>query len=403
MGQAAGIRNVADARHLARRALPRVVFDYIDGGAEDEITMAENELAFREVVFKPRMAITTHQPRLDTVVVGTTISLPLLLAPCGLVELMHPGGASSVDRAARRAGTLSVLSTVAGVPPEALAGRPGPRWFQLYAADRDRSQELMTQAASSGFEGLVVTVDTPELGKRERDLRNHMSSMQLSPRSVALLGPQVAVKPVWALRMLRTSLQTLARTPAPGGAAPWTKPPEGDTPTPAESGSSSTAAPSQVAAKSLASPFTWDDIAWIRGAWTGPLLVKGVLSGDDASRAADAGADAVIVSNHGGRQLDGAPASLRVLPEVVSAAGGRVEVLVDGGVRRGSDIVKAVALGARAVLVGRPYLYALAGAGEAGVDRILELFRTDMARTMSLLGCTSVSELDRSWLQAPAC
>jgi L-lactate dehydrogenase (cytochrome) len=390
------IHNVADARRLARRSLPRVVFDYVDGAAEDELTMVENERAFQEVRFRPRMAVTTRQPTVDTTVVSTALSMPLFLAPAGLVGLLHPDGAAGVARAAKRAGIVSILSTVAGVAPEDLASHPGPRWFQLYAADRTAAEELMLRAAASGFDGLVVTVDTPELGKRERDIRNGMArSLQLDARSVVRLGPQVAVRPLWAIRMLRTSLDTMRRTQTPGGVA------RNDDTSSAPPRSSSIASPSEVAAAKLASPFTWEDIAWVRQHWSGPLLIKGVLSGDDANRAADAGADAVIVSNHGGRQLDGAPATLRVLPEVVSAAGDRIEILVDGGVRRGGDIVKAVALGARAVLIGRPYLYALAAAGEEGIDRLLEVFRVDMARTMALMGCHSVSELDRSWLQSP--
>ncbi len=383
MAVATRINNVSDARRLARRALPRAVFDYIDGGAEGEVTMEENERAFREVTFRPRMgtAVKVEPPALTTTVLGTPVSMPLLLAPCGLVKLMHPDGALGAARSARRAGTISVLSTVSGTPPEGLAGEPGSRWFQLYAADREIAGSLMRRAADSGFEGLVVTIDTPALGKRERDARHGISgSFELNLRSATRLAPQILVRPGWSLRMLRSSMKTLKRTPLPGGA------PEG-------------AVSSAGAVAMLASPFTWDDVAWIRERWNGPLVVKGVLSGEDASRSADAGADAVVVSNHGGRQLEGAPATMRVLPEIAEAVRGRVEVLLDGGVRRGGDVVKAICSGARAVLIGRPYLYTLAAGGEAGVDRILEIFRGDMARTLSLMGCHAVSELDPSWLQ----
>lgn len=383
MPVASRINNVLDARRLARRTLPRAVFDYIDGGAEGEVTMAENERAFRDVSFRPRMglAVTASDPVLETTVLGTPVSLPVLLAPCGLVKLMHPDGAIGAARAAKRAGTISVLSTVSGSPPEALSGEPGPRWFQLYAADRAIADGLIRRAVETGFEGLVITIDTPALGKRERDARHGISgSFQLNVRSATRLGPQILVRPGWSLRMLRSSMKTLKRAPLPGGA------PEG-------------AVSSAGAVAMLASPFTWDDVAWIRKRWDGPLIVKGVLSGEDASRSADAGADAVVVSNHGGRQLEGAPATLRVLPEVVDAVSGRIEVLLDGGVRRGGDVVKALATGARAVLVGRPYLYSLAAAGEAGVDRMLEIFKADMARTLSLMGCHAVSELDPSWLE----
>ena len=421
MSSTSRINNVADARRLARRTLPRAVFDYIDGGAEDEVTMAENERAFRDVTFRPRMATRADVPDLTTTVLGTEISLPLLLAPCGLAGLMHPDGALGAARAAKRAGTVSVLSTVAGTPPEGLAHEPGPRWFQLYAPDRRIAGALIRRAAASGFEALVVTVDTPALGKRERDARNGWagSSLKLDLRTAARLGPQVAVRPGWAIRMLGRTLTTLRQPSTPGRApdpddrsgvsdpAPTAQDAVAGTPAPAPMPSQdSTVAPTRAVASAgavamLASPFAWDDIAWMRERWTGSLLVKGVLSGDDAVRSADAGADAVIVSNHGGRQLEGAPASLRVLPEVVDAAGSRLEVLLDGGVRRGGDVAKAVALGARAVLIGRPYLYALAAAGEAGVERMLEIFRADLTRTLTLMGCHSVSDLDRTWIHGP--
>jgi L-lactate dehydrogenase (cytochrome) len=414
------INNVSDARLLARRILPRAVFDYVDGAAEDEVTAAENERAFREVAFRPRMAVRVERPDTQTTVLGTKIALPVLLAPCGLVNLMHPDGALGVARAAKRAGTVSILSTVSGTPPEGMAAEPGPRWFQLYAANREIAEGLIERASSSGFEGLVITVDTPALGKRERDLRHGVSgSLSLSTRSVLNLAPQMLSRPTWAWRMARRSLATLGSTPLPGGTPKASggsgtparnsavqDPPRQNPrfPEPPERPDGREAAPtgavsSAGAVAMLASPFTWEDIKWIRGLWSGPLLVKGILSGDDASRAADAGADAVVVSNHGGRQLEGAPATLRVLPEVVAATAGRIEVLIDGGVRRGGDVLKALALGARAVLIGRAYLYPLAAAGEAGVDRMLQIFRTDMTRTMSLMGCHSVSELDRSWLQ----
>ena len=396
MHTATRIHNVADARRLARRALPRAMFDYIDGGAEDEVTMAENERAFREIALRPRMMTKIDRPRLDTTVLGTPVALPVLLGPCGLIQLMHGDGALGAARAARRAGTVSVLSTVAGTPPEALASEPGPRWFQLYAADRDVADQLMSRASASGFEGLVVTVDTPALGNRERDVRNGVAgSLQLNLRSAIRLGPQFLARPGWSLRMLRGGMKLLGR-------APGTPVIDGGTGRDALEGTPGGPVNALASAERvvmLASPFTGDDIAWIRGRWSGPLIVKGVLSGNDALLAADLGADAVVVSNHGGRQLEGAPATMRVLGEVVDAVGGRTEVLVDSGVRRGSDVIKALAMGARAVMIGRPFLYGLAAAGEAGVERILEVFTDEMTRTLSLLGCPGVTDLDRSWLR----
>ena len=289
MASANRINNVADARRLAHRILPRAIFDYIDGGAEDEVTMAANLCAFRNLVWRPRMATGVAAPNLTTTILDTELSLPVVLAPVGLVGLMHPDGALGVTRAAKRFGTVSVLSTVAGMAPEGLANEPGPRWFQLYAADRRAADALIHRVADAGFEALVVTIDTPAIGKRERDIRNGFpgSSLKLDLRTVARLGPQVVLRPGWAIRMPGPTLTTLRQLPT---------------------------------RTMRVSPFTWEDIAWMRERWKGSLLVKGVLSGDDALRSADAGADAVIVSNHGGRQLEGSPASLQVLPEVVDAA-----------------------------------------------------------------------------------
>ena len=384
------IHNVADARRLSRRAMPRALFDYVDGGAEDEVTMGENERAFREITFRPRMGMKIDRPLLATTVLGTPVALPVLLAPCGLVRLMHVDGPVGAARAARRAGTVSVLSTVAGVPPEALAGEPGPRWFQLYASERAVAAHLMDKAAAAGFGVLVVTIDTPAVGKRERDLRNGVDfPIRVSARSVTRLGPQLLARPAWTFRMVRQGMQlsgdhghrrSMYAVASAAGAPLAAQTPAGTVTTPA-------------------SPFGWDDIAWIRSRWSGPLVIKGLLTSGDAIRAAECGADGVVVSNHGGRQLEGAPATIQALPEIVDAVGDRLDVLMDGGVRRGGDVIKALALGARAVLVGRPYLYALAAAGEPGVARMLEIFRDEMTTTLSLLGCPTVSELDRSWLR----
>ena len=380
------IRNVADARARARRVLPRVVFDYVDGAADDEVTMAENELAFRRLAFRPRVGFDTGEPQLATTVLGTDVAFPVLLAPCGLVRLMHPDGAHGVAGAATSRQTAWVLSSVAGVTLEDAAGGGGHRWFQLYSSGgRDEARSIVERAEAAGYEALVVTIDTPALGNRERDARNGVRSpLRLDAHTAVALGPQVLARPRWAWRMIRDGV-SVTRRPGRAEASGRSTP------------SGGLAAAGAVAM--LASPFTWSDVEWLRGRWSKPLLVKGVLRGDDARHAADAGADAVIVSNHGGRQLDGAPATARVLPEVVDAVGDRVEVLMDGGVRRGGDVVKALALGARAVFVGRPYLYGLAVNGQLGVEQVLDVLRQEMARTMRLLGCGSVKELDRSYLQ----
>jgi len=366
------IFNVADARRRAERGIPRVVFDYIDGGAEDEVTMAANVAGFRELSFRPRMASGAEHPDLATTIFGTPLTMPLLLAPCGLVRLMHPDGAIGAARAAADAGIVSVLSTVAGTAPEDVAeASSGPKWFQLYRlGGLDAADELVERAKASGYEALVITVDTNVLGRRERDLRHGISvPIHVGVREAMRIGPQMAARPRWAFAYAREQFEQRR------SGTPHRNVPDMDH-----------------------SPFTWADIEHIRATWSGPLLVKGILTGDDARRALQSGANGVIVSNHGGRQLEGAPATIRVLPEVVEAVGSEAAVLVDGGVRRGGDVVKAMALGADAVLIGRAYLYGLAAGGQAGVTRILELLRTDMARTMALLGCPSVSALDRDWL-----
>jgi L-lactate dehydrogenase (cytochrome) len=367
------IFNVADARRMAERSIPRVVFDYIDGGAEDEVTMEQNVAAFRELAFRPRMAVGAEAPDLATTIFGTPLSMPVLLAPCGLVRLMHPDGAAGAARAAAEAGIVSVLSTVAGSAPEDVAAEaPGPKWFQLYKfGGLDAADELVDRARTCGYEGLVITVDTNVFGRRERDLRHGISvPLHVGVKEALRIGPQMAARPKWAYAYARSQLE---RKRAGGD---HHNVPDMDH-----------------------SPYTWSDIEHFRARWNGPLLVKGVLTGDDAKRSVQAGADGVIVSNHGGRQLEGAPATIRVLPEVAEAVGSQAVVLVDGGVRRGGDVVKALALGADAVLIGRAYLYGLAAGGQAGVAKILSLLRSDMARTLALMGCPSVSALDRSWIR----
>lgn len=382
---ASRIYSVGEARRRAARSVPRALFDYIDGGAEDEVTLHQNEQAFRETTFRPRMAVVTGEPRLSISLLGTPLSIPVLLAPCGLVRFMHPEGTSAVARAAAAAGTVSVLSTVAGTSLEEFAtSAPGPKWFQLYApGGPEQTGELVRRAQDAGYGGLVVTLDTPALGHRERDVRHGVTQpFRFTAASAGRLAAQVAMRPRWLAGIARAEMRARSRSAAPAGAT-------GATPT------------ARLVAMG-ASPFSWDDVGAIREQWSGPLAVKGVLSPHDARRAVEVGCDAVIVSNHGGRQLDGAPATLRVLPAIVDALGGSAAVVLDSGIRRGSDVVKAVAAGADAVMIGRAYLYGLAAGGEAGVARVLEILRAEMVRTMSLMGCPSVAHLDRSWLELPA-
>ena len=382
----AGVLNFHDARESARRVLPRSLFEYIDGGAEDELTMSRNEQAFRNLTFRPRMAVMNPDPRLSTTVLGTPVSMPVLTAPCGGMRLVHPDGDIGIARAAAATGTIHVVPAAACFTLEEVAARSaeGPKWFQLY---RFHSQRLMTslveRAWAAGYKALVITVDTVVAGNREKDYRNGFSyNMRLNARNAARRGPRLVGHPAWLYRFVRDGMPfQLANIVGPEGerlALP---------------------AMSRMTADSQ-SP-TWADVEWMRNHWGGPIAVKGILTGEDARRAIDAGASAVIVSNHGGRQLDGAPATIDVLPEVVAAVGPNVEVLLDSGVRRGNDVLKALAHGARAVLVGRTAAWGLAIGGQAGVERMLTIMRTEIFRSMRLMGLEDIHDLNPTWLDRP--
>jgi L-lactate dehydrogenase (cytochrome) len=364
--------------------LPKSVFDYLDGGAEGEVTLRENCRIFDDVTFRPRHAVSFPACDLHTRVLGFDLSLPILLAPVGYSRLMHPGGEVAAARAASRAGIGYILSTISGHKLEDVkGGSSGPVFYQLYLmGGRGAAEAVIERARVAGFSALVVTIDTPVSGIRERDYRNGMKELiSGGPLEKIPFLPQVLSRPGWLLGFLQDGgLPGLPNVVVPGkGPMPLV----------------------DVAAALAESAVTWADLRWIRELWRGPIVIKGVLTGDDARRSIDEGAVAISVSNHGGRQLDGVPASLRALPEVVEAVKGRIEVLMDGGIRRGTDIAKAICMGARAVLCGRAYAYGLAAGGEAGVDRAIEILRTDMERTLRLLGCPSIAGLDRSYVNVP--
>lgn len=383
--------SVGEARRLARRRIPGVVFDYIDGAAGDEITARANRDAFQEIALRQAAARHTQAPSTATSVLGIPVELPVLLGPAGLVSLMHPGGAVASARAAAAQGTISVLSTVAGTPLEEVAAASrGPKWFQVYAPNGvGEATELADRAADAGYDGLMLTVDTAVLGKRERDLA-HGITMPPDPslRLAAHLFAQVAARPAWTLATVRevVARRRAASAPARGGTGSDVDAFEAGRELPAMA----------------ASPFSWSDVADIRSRWKGRFVVKGVMTGDEAIRAVDAGADAVVVSNHGGRQLDGAPATMQMLPEVLDAVGPTTEVLLDGGIRRGVDVARALALGARAVLIGRPYLYGVAAAGQGGVEQILNVLATELRDTLVLLGLAGVDKLGPEVLVTPS-
>jgi L-lactate dehydrogenase (cytochrome) len=377
--------NIGDLKRLARRRLPRMVFDYLDGGAEAEVTLRRNTEAFDAVTFRPRGAVSVGAVDLKTTVVGMRLELPLLLAPLGSSRLFYPRGEEVASAAAGRAGTAYILSTVSGCALEHVAAAStGPVCYQLYlVGGREVARAALERARRSRLSALFVTIDTAMAGLRERDARNGVTQLLSGrPLTMAPYLPQVLARPRWLASFLADGgLMQFPNVVLPGKGP---------------------MAYADVGAALAQSVVTWDDIPWIRDVWDGPLVIKGVMTAEDAVRAADIGADAIVVSNHGGRQLDGVPPTLCVLPEIAAAVGGRLEVLFDGGIRRGRDIVAALCLGARAVLVGRAYGYGLGAAGGAGVSRAIEILRSDLIRTMTLLGCGSPAALDRSCVDVPS-
>jgi len=314
------------------------------------------------------------------------VSMPLLLSPVGSTRTMEPGGDVAGTRAAGAAGTIFTMSSMSGYTIEEVAdAATGPIWFQLYfLGGRSGAEQLVARARHAGYGALVVTLDTPTLGNRERDLRSGLSPpLTLNRRTVIKMAPQAATHPWWLLDSARDRFH-LQLVNATGLFADGRALSEGE-----------------ALLRWMAEPARWEDFAWMREQFDGPVICKGILSGDDARRAVDAGVSAIIVSNHGGRQLDGVPAALPALVEVLEAVGDEVEVLVDGGFRRGADVVRAVALGARAVMIGRPWAFGLAAAGEPGVARVLSIFREDIDRTLRLVGAPSVGSLDPTFVSPP--
>jgi isopentenyl diphosphate isomerase/L-lactate dehydrogenase-like FMN-dependent dehydrogenase len=373
--------NIADLRRLARARLPDAVFDYLDGAADDEVTLKDSEKAFREVVFKPRFAVATPACDLGVTVLGHRLDVPFLLGPIGYSRLMHPRGELAASAAAGRHGTAYILSTLSGHRMEDVkAQSTGPTFYQLYlAGGRGAAEGAIARAKAAGYAGLFVTIDTPVGGNRERDARNGMKElMGTNPFKKLRYLPDILAHPRWLAAFIADGMTR----PFPNVVLPGSGP----------------LAAIDVAAALESAQVSWSDLKWIRELWDGPIVMKGVITVDDAKRSVDHGAQGIVVSTHAGRQLDGVAGSLRVLPGVLEAVGDKIDVIFDGGIRRGADVVKAMAMGAKAVLLGRGYAYGMAAAGDAGIERAIEIFRADIVRTLKLLGCTSISQLDPSYI-----
>ena len=347
--------NLAEIELSARERLAPLAYEYYVGGANDEVTVRENRAAFERLALRYRVLVDVSRRSTGTTVLGTPVDFPVLVAPTAFQRLACDDGEMATARAAAASGTVMILSTASTCTIEDVGAIGGHLWFQLYVyADRGLTKGLVERAEAAGMRAIVLTVDAPILGRRERDLRN--------------------------------------RFHLPDGVRLANVPSSGSVPMPTGHGESGLA---NHFASGIDAGLTWKDVDWLRSITRLPVLIKGIVRGDDATRAVEHGAAGIIVSNHGGRQLDTAIASVRALPEVADAVAGRAEVLLDGGVRRGTDVIKAIALGARAVLVGRPVVWGLAAAGESGAGRVLELLRAEVDLAMALCGCPTVGDISR--------
>jgi L-lactate dehydrogenase (cytochrome)/(S)-mandelate dehydrogenase len=367
--------NIAALRLLAKQRLPHVVFDFVDGGAEDEVSLRWNEAAFRDIAFLPRPLDGTRIRDQSVELLGERLSSPVIIGPTGLSGLLWRRGEAAAARAAAAAGTVYVMSHASTVTIEDLAREAkGPLWMQVFVyKDRGLTRAFVERARAAGYKALILTVDNQIGGMRERDVRNDFA---IPPRWHAGNVLDMALHAPWVLHIMRGPQVSMANYRIEGRSDVLTV---------------------GTAMVSLLDPaLGWADVEWLRREWDRPFLLKGVLHPDEARRAVAMGVDGLIVSNHGGRQLDGAPAGIAALPGVVDAVGGRVPVLVDGGIRRGGDVVKALALGASACLIARPHLWGLAVAGEAGVAWVLEILRRDIDRVMGLCGVERIAGIDRS-------
>lgn len=372
--------NIEALRALARKRLPRMVFDYIDGGSDDEITLGRNDRRYGDYELNFKSLVDISKIELETTVMGATSKAPIIVTPTAAQRLFNPrAGEAAVARAARKAGLVYCLSTLASTTIEDIARHTdGPKWFQVYVwKDRAIVEKAMERAKAAGFTGLILTVDVPVAGNRERD---HLNAFTIPPKINAKTVSQVLARPGYLWDMATTP-EILA--------ANWADMDTGG----------------MGIIQFLDSQFdrtvTWEDAKWMKEAWGGPFAIKGIARPDDALRCVHAGADAVWISNHGGRQLDTAPATIDTLADIVAAVDGQAEVILDGGIRRGTDIIKALALGATAIAVGRPYLFGLGAGGQAGVERALDILVSALERDMALVGATRLSDLTPDFVRMP--
>ncbi len=370
---------IEDLRRLAQRRVPRMFYDYADSGSWAEVTYRANEADFPGIKLRQRVAIDVQTRNLRTQMIGQDVAMPVALAPTGFTGMQHADGEILAARAAERFGIPFTLSTMSICSIEDVASHTkAPFWFQLYVMrDRGFIERLIERARAARCSALMLTLDLQILAQRHKDLKNGLSA---PPRPTLANLIDLATKPRWCLAMLRTRRRQFGNIVGH------------------VTGVDDLSSLSAWTAQQFDPRLSWDDVAWIRNRWGGKLILKGIMDPEDAARAVASGADALIVSNHGGRQLDGAPSAIRALPPIVEAVGSRIEVWMDGGIRSGQDVLKAIALGARGTLIGRAFLYGLGALGEAGVSRCLEIIRNELDLTMALCGRTDIRDVNRSIL-----
>jgi L-lactate dehydrogenase (cytochrome) len=370
------VLEINDLKKLARRRVPKMFFEYASSGSWTGSTLAANEDDFKKILLRQRIAVDMTNRTLETTMIGQKVAMPIAHAPTGLTGMQHADGEIHAARACEKAGIPFTLSTMSVCSIEDIAeNTSAPFWFQLYVMkDKDYIGRLIDRAKAAGCSALVLTFDLQILGQRHNDIRNGLST---PPKFTASSLWQMATRPMWCIKMLGTKRRTLRNI-------------DGHV-----DGVENLSSLSTWTAEQFDPKLNWKDIEWIKERWGGPLILKGICDVEDAKMAAKTGADAIIVSNHGGRQLDGAPSSISMLPAIVDAVGSQVEIHFDGGIRSGQDILKAIALGAKGVYAGRPFLYGLGAGGEAGVSKAIDIFRTELDITMALCGERDINNLGR--------